>query len=427
VDRLQELNSSLETTVAERTHELNEAHRQALQDHAIHDRLQAQADRERVQNRLHQSQRLESLGQLAGGIAHDFNNLLVVILSCSRFLLEELPEDDPRRSDIEDIKEAGDRAANLVRQLLAFGRRSPQLNIVVDLNEVVGGVEKLLRRTIGEHISMTVSLAPDPWPTTIDPTHFEQVLLNLALNARDAMPTGGELRVSTSNSMLEHPPANCEGLAPGRYALLTIEDTGSGMTPEILSKMFEPFFTTKEKGKGTGLGLSTVYGIVEEAHGTIAVTSVPGQGTTFTIYLPACDEAQVLSPPLPDVSRKRGQGEKILLVEDEDKVRGIVRRILEDSGFCVIAARSAAEALRHLQDGGAADLVLSDIVMPQVSGTELATSIRALRPGLPVVLMSGYSEWQRMSPEYGPVLQKPFTAEGLVARLQEALTASAAA
>jgi signal transduction histidine kinase len=234
-----------------------------------------------------QSQKMEAVGRLASGIAHDFNNLLVSILSCSSYLLEELPEHDALREDAAEIKRAGERAAQLVRQLLAFGRKSALVPVVCDVNLAVRRVETILRRAVGERVALTVSLAAS-WPTRIDPGLLEQVIMNLAVNARDAMPGGGELRISTADVTLDHPPAQDPPLAPGRYAVLAVADTGCGICPEVLPKVFEPFFTTKEEGRGTGLGLSTVYGIVQEAGGAVAVSSAVGRGTSFAVYLPAC-------------------------------------------------------------------------------------------------------------------------------------------
>jgi PAS domain S-box-containing protein len=374
----------------------------------------------RAREQLLRAQKMDAVGRLASGIAHDFNNLLVVILSCSGFLLESLPDGDPRQTDVAEIKQAGERAARLVRQLLAFGRKSVFQPISTDLNAVVQGMEKLLRRTIGEDIAMSVSLVSEPWLTHIDPGQFEQVLLNLVVNARDAMPGGGEIRIGTSNVTIERPPPGCEALASGRYAVLSVSDEGCGMAPEVLSRIFEPFFTTKDKGKGTGLGLSTAYGIVEQARGRIAVASEPGKGTTFTVYLPTDESAAREELKVEETPRERGHGQTVLVVEDEDAVRRVARRMLEENGFSVLEAGCVAEGLRRLQDDSV-DLVLTDVIMPQGSGTDLEAAAAELRPNVPVVLMSGYSDWQRASARSGRVLVKPFTADALVARIHEAL------
>jgi PAS domain S-box-containing protein len=241
----------------------------------------------RAREQLLQSQKMEAIGRLASGIAHDFNNLLVSILTCSSFLLEALPDHDERREDAAEIKRAGERAAQLVRQLLAFGRKSALVPVVCDVNRAVRRVETILRRVVGERVTLSVALHAS-WPTRIDPGLLEQVIMNLAVNARDAMPGGGELRISTRDVTLDHAQAHDQRLAPGRYAVLEVADTGCGIGPEVLPKVFEPFFTTKEEGRGTGLGLSTVYGVVQEAGGGVAVSSAVGHGTTFAVYLPAC-------------------------------------------------------------------------------------------------------------------------------------------
>ena len=380
----------------------------------------------RAREQLLQAQKMDAVGRLASGIAHDFNNLLVVILSCSGYLIDSLSAGDPRRTDASEIKQAGERAASLVKQLLAFGRRSSFQPIPADLNTVVLGIEKLLRRTIGEDVVMSVSLASEPWSSRIDPSHFEQVLLNLVVNARDAMPAGGALRIRTSNATLTQAPPGCEGIPPGRYVVLAVSDEGGGIAPEVLPKIFEPFFTTKDEGRGTGLGLATVYGIVEQARGRIAVASQPGLGTTFTIYLPACDSAEREDAVVAEELRERvqGHGQAVLVVEDEEAVRRVARRMLEASGFRVLEAGGVAEALRRLQDDASVDVVLTDVIMPQGSGTDLEAAAAELRPNMPVVLMSGYSDWQRASARSGRVLVKPFTADALVTRIREALDSS---
>jgi PAS domain S-box-containing protein len=294
----------------------------------------------RAREQLLQAQKMEAVGRLASGIAHDFNNLLVSILSCSGFLLESLPADDARREDAAEIKAAGDRAAQLVRQLLAFARKSPYCPAAIELGAIVRRVESLLRRAMGEEVKLSISLATEPWSARIDTGQLEQVLMNLVVNARDAMPAGGELRIATRNETLGRPSDRDDVPEAGRYAVLTVSDTGCGIAAEVLPKIFEPFFTTKEEGRGTGLGLSTVYGIVEEAGGKVTVSSAVGQGTTFTVYLPACAPEE---------------------------------------------------------------------------GVDEAPGLR------PRELMSGSSERQGGPASGGDVLQKPFTAEHLVARMDEAL------
>ena len=378
----------------------------------------------RAKEQLLQSQKMEAIGQLASGVAHDFNNLLAVIRSSAQFLRDDLPAGDPRRADVEEIWQAGERAVQLTRQLLAFGRKSPANPVLVDVSAAVRAVEKLLRRMVGEDVALSTSLEERPWRTRVDPGHLDQVLMNLVVNARDAMPDGGDLRVETRNIACEQPPRGCEGLLPGRYVVLSVADTGSGIPGDLLHKIFEPFFTTKEPGKGTGLGLATVYGIVEQAKGKIAVSSQVGRGTTFTAYLPACDAAALAtSEPAAApawTKRERVRARTVLLVEDDEPVRRVTRRMLERRGFEVKEAPDAVEAVRQLSGRESpVDLVLSDVVMPEVKGTDLAIVIRELRPDVPVVLMSGYADRQQVSE--ARILRKPFTEDALLAHIEEAL------
>jgi CheY-like chemotaxis protein len=373
---------------------------------------------------LEQAQKMEAVGRLASGIAHDFNNLLVVVLGCSEFLLEELPEADPHREDVQQIREAGERAPRLVAQLLAFARKTPGRPVRTDLNSVVLGIEKIVRRTIGEDIQVSLALTPDPWPVRIDTGQLEQVILNLAVNARDAMPKGGRLRIETANDHASERAADGSG-ARGRGVALRVSDTGCGMTAEVSSRIFEPFFTTKERGKGTGLGLSTVFGIVRRAQGKVAVASEPGKGSTFTISLPACAD-EPGDAPAPSCPRLvEGQGATVLLVEDEDGVRRVAERALSRRGFHVLEARNGHEALQRL-DGDRVDLVLTDVVMPEMSGPELAACLQRSHPMLPVVFMSGYSDRQGTWDDGTVVLSKPFTDEALTSKLDEALAATRA-
>ena len=375
----------------------------------------------RAREQLLQSQKMEAVGQLASGIAHDFNNLLLVIMSSAEFLRENLPPDDPNRTDVGEICDAGERASHLVRHLLAFGRKSTHKPVTVDINGVVQGLEKLLRRAIGENVGVSVSLGRDLWPTRIDPVHLEQVLMNLSVNARDAMPDGGKLRIETRNVSLDDPPAECRDLPPGRHVALTVSDTGCGMSPEVAARIFEPFFTTKGRGQGTGLGLATVYGIVSQASGKITVASELGQGTTFAIYLPACEVIEHETTDSYVLSPATGQGETVLLVEDDSAVRRIARRMLEEGGYLVLETSSVKDALHHLHEGARIDVILSDIVMPEVSGLDLATAAGSLDPPVPVVLMSGYSEARQRAAH--DVLPKPFTQQALNERIRYALQA----
>jgi two-component system, cell cycle sensor histidine kinase and response regulator CckA len=387
----------------------------------ITSRKQAELARRKAQEQLLHSQKMEAIGRLASGIAHDFNNLLVVILSNAGFLAEALAEGDERREDAEGIREAGERAARLVRQLLAFSRRDEARPVATAVGTVIRGLENLLRRTLGEDVTMSISLPPEPWFTRIDPGHLEQVVMNLALNARDAMPNGGHLRIEARNETVDKAPPGCGDLAPGKYAVLAVGDTGCGMTPEIICKIFEPFFTTKAFGKGTGLGLSTVFGIVEQAKGSIAVASEPGRGSRFTIYLPVCDAPEDRDRVQAQGEAHRGRNETVLLVEDEEPVRRAARRILERNHFRVIEASNGVEGLRMLEAHHRVDVILSDIVMPELSGKELVRAVAETRPEIPVVLMSGYAHHQDVSPLSGVVLLKPFTETTLLGRIREAL------
>jgi PAS domain S-box-containing protein len=384
-------------------------------------RNEAEKGRRNAQERLLHSQKMEAVGRLASGVAHDFNNLLVVILSNARFLAEALPEGDERHEDAEAIREAGERAARLVRQLLAFSRRDEARPDPTAIGTVIQGLENLLRRTLGEEVTISISLPNEPWFTRIDPGHLEQVIMNLALNARDAMPNGGHLRIEARNETFAQAPPGCGDLPPGKYAMLAVADTGCGIAPEIIGKIFDPFFTTKTLGKGTGLGLSTVFGIVEQANGRIAVTSDPGRGSTFTVYLPACDAPDDRDSVPTRQEVHRGRSETVLLVEDEEAVRRSARRVLERNDFRVIEACNGVEALRVLEAHDRVDVILSDVAMPELSGKELSRAVADTRPDIPVVLMSGYPHHQDESPLSAVVLSKPFTDSTLLARIREAL------
>jgi PAS domain S-box-containing protein len=377
--------------------------------------------------RLRQSQRLETVGQLAGGIAHDFNNLLAVILNYADFLAEQLPEGEMRQ-DVEEIQRAASRAADLTRQLLIFARREVTKPELLDMNAVVTGVEKLLRRTIGEQVEFVMSLAPALPSVRADPGQLEQIFLNLAVNARDAMPGGGHLIVETADVMLDDLYADAHpGAVPGRYVRLSVSDSGIGMTPETAARAFEPFFTTKPAGQGTGLGLATVYGIVTQAGGNAYIYSEPGHGTLVSIHLPAVDEPASRAPfPRREAAVTRGRGQRLLVVEDEAAVLLAVIRILGTNGYTVLAQSGPADALALLADPSKnVDVLLTDVVMPGMSGIELADRARALRPGLRVMYMSGYSHEviarQGAIPVGSTLLQKPFTRQDLLKALDEAL------
>jgi PAS domain S-box-containing protein len=376
----------------------------------------------RLEEQLRQAQKMEAVGQLAGGIAHDFNNLLTVINGFGELLLSSLPGDSPSRESAEQIVNAGDQAAALTSQLLAFGRKQVVRPVHLNLNEVVAGVQTLLRRLIGEDIELITTLDPDLWPVKMDLGQVQQVVMNLAVNARDAMPRGGRLTITTGNACLAAPPLRPE-VTPGCYVRLTVEDTGSGIPEEILPRIFEPFFTTKDPGKGTGLGLATVYGIVQQSGGHIDVASRPGEGTRFQIFLPRAGDKKgsaVLPPQRPEPVRGSGT---ILLVEDEDGVRDLAGRVLRQSGYTVLEARHGREALAvSCQHPGPIHLVLSDVIMPEMGGLELARLLARERPATRILYMSGYTDSSRESPgPHARILVKPFTPSALEQAVREVL------
>jgi PAS domain S-box-containing protein len=380
------------------------------------------------QDQLQQSRKMEAIGRLAGGIAHDFNNLLTGILSYSDLILQELRPKDPVRADVEQIRDAGQRAAGLTRQLLAFSRRQLLQPRVVSLNATVQELEPMLQRLLGTDTTLETELDPELGNVLVDPAQIEQVLVNLVLNAREAMPNGGRLRLSTANVQAQPGPGQRENGSPSEaYVSITVSDTGVGIDATTQSRIFEPFFTTKQSASGRGLGLSTAYGIVEQSGGYITVDSAPGMGASFTIYLPRYwgPEAAVgtAHQRVPEVGT-----ETLLLVEDEAAVRASVRRLLEWHGYTVLEARNGADALRIYEaNEGGIDLVLTDIVMPEMDGHELIERLRARSPNLRVLFMSGYTERAfarngSMPPGTGFV-EKPFTVETLMRRLREVLDA----
>ncbi len=394
------------------------------------ERLEADAERERLQNQLH---RLESLGQLAGGIAHDFNNLLSVIINCAAFVTSQLEvatstEDDRQamHEDVEQISRAAERAAHLTHQLLAFASREVLQPEVIDVNDVVSAVEQLLRRTLGENIELQSSLAANTRPVLIDPGRLEQILVNLAVNARDAMPDGGALRIDTANVDIDEDyAASRPALTSGSYVRLRVSDTGAGMSPETVQHAFDPFFTTKPRGQGTGLGLATVYGIVQQAGGWAQIYSEPDVGTTFTVLLRATDRATSPVEREADPAARRGD-ETILLVEDEHTLREVIRRILTGAGYRVLAAASGPEALETAGGyNGSIDLLLSDVIMPQMPGPQLAEWLLVERPVMRVLLMSGFA--QPILDSGGhldagvALIEKPFSGPGLLAKVAQTL------
>lgn len=393
------------------------------------ERKQAQETLRRTEERLRQSQKMEAIGSLAGGVAHDFNNLLSVILSYSSLLVAELKHPDPMRADLEEIQLAARRAADLTRQLLAFSRRQILQPVCVNLNDVVSQTDKMLRRLIGEDIELTTVRAPALGMVMVDPSQIEQLIMNLAVNARDAMPRGGKLLIETMDVLLDGAyAAGHAKVTPGPHVLLAVTDTGLGMDKAIQARMFEPFFTTKEKGQGTGLGLSTVFGIVEQSAGTIEVDSELGQGTTFKIFFPRADPA-VDAPPAPEIpvpGLSRGS-ETILLVEDEEQVRNVAQTILRRSGYHVLVAQSGGDALLICEQHPAAiHLLLTDVVMRRMSGRQLAKRLRVIRPGMKVLFMSGYTDSSII--HHGVLdsdmafLQKPLTPESLTRKIRSVLS-----
>jgi PAS domain S-box-containing protein len=376
-----------------------------------------------LEARLRQSQKLQALGQLAGGVAHDFNNVLTVITTNCEVLRGDPPAPTGREL-VAEIREAAERATLLTRQLLLFGRRAVLQPAVLDLNEVLAGTSKMLRRLIGENVALSIRPGRGLRMIEIDLGQIEQVVINLALNARDAMPTAGELSIETHNVVLDEELCRGKACRPGPFVQLSVTDTGTGMSPEVLARIFEPFFTTKGAG-GTGLGLATVCTIVEDNGGTIAVSSAVGRGSTFNVFLPAV-AASAAAQPIAEPSPPRGRGETVLLVEDEGPVRDATRRALEHYGYRVLAASEADEALRlSLEHRGDIDLLVTDVVMPALGGRGLAERLRALRPTLRVLYISGYNEEyvarHGVVPASDAYLQKPFTRHLLARRVRDVL------
>jgi two-component system cell cycle sensor histidine kinase/response regulator CckA len=395
--------------------------------HDITEQKRAEEKMESLQEQLRQSQKMEAIGRLAGGIAHDFNNLLTIIKGYSQLSLIELKEDSPLKKNIEHIHGATDRAANLVRQLLAFSRRQILEMKVLNLNAILTNLDNMLRRVIGEDIELITILAEDLGRVKTDPGWIEQAIMNLVVNSRDAMPSGGKLTIETGNADLDEASTfGHVGVEPGRYVMLSVSDTGVGITPEVMERLFEPFFSTKEKDKGTGLGLSTVYGIVKQSDGDIWVYSEPGKGATFKIYLPRVDEpleerrVKVLSDEL-----LRGS-ETILLVEDEENVRKLALRVLERQGYKVLSARDGDDALLICEQfKDPIHLMLTDVVMPGMSGHELAKRLKSLHPKMKVLYMSGYTDdtivLHGVLVEGVNYIQKPFTVDALTKKVREVL------
>jgi signal transduction histidine kinase/CheY-like chemotaxis protein len=385
---------------------------------------QQMAERERAEAALRQAQRIEAVGQLTGGVAHDFNNLLTVLLG-NIDLIEASGGRDPRTADrLVAMRGAAERGARLTAQLLAFARQQPLVPRQVDLNAVVTGMEGLMQSALGRYIRIANRLDPDLWPALVDPTQIELVILNLAINARDAMPGGGELLIETANVRLP-PPQRAEAPPEGDYVTIRVSDTGVGMTQEVLAKAFEPFFTTKEVGSGSGLGLSQVFGTARQSGGDVAIESRPGKGTTVTLFLPRAPAgAPAASAPVSLAPGARAEHRRLLLVDDDASVRETTAELLRNSGYAVIEAgggRAAMECLRAEPDIA---LLLTDVVMPDMNGPALAAAARALRPGLPVVFMSGYSDLAGVTggATLGRLVGKPFRPAELIEQIAAALS-----
>ena len=382
-------------------------------------------ERRKLEEQLLQSQKMEAVGRLAGGIAHDFNNLLTAVSGYTELLIGQLDDGDPRRESAEEIRQASRRAAVLTQQLLAFSRRQVLEPKVLDLNAVITNMEKMLRRVIGEDVELTTSLSPGLWRVKADPAQIEQAILNLVVNARDAMPRGGHLTLETGNVELD---AQFSSGSPGPHVMLAVSDTGVGMDMDQQARLFEPFYTTKERGKGTGLGLSTTYGVVKQSGGSIWVYSERGQGTTFKIYLPPSDEpldAPVQQAPL---ATPLNGTETALLVEDEPEVRRLVEKILGMWGYSVLSAGSPAEAIALSQKrDGVIEILVTDVIMPGMNGRDLARVLSTARPSLRVLYISGYTDAviaQQGILEPGTAfLSKPFTPDALARKIREVLDA----
>ncbi|HEX2671412.1 MAG TPA: ATP-binding protein, partial [Polyangiaceae bacterium] len=378
----------------QRRAELVGARAVATAEHESRSRARVEQTLRQTEEQLRQSQKMEAIGTLAGSIAHDFNNLLSVIISYSDLLIDGLPKSDPMRADLEQIVRAGHRAGDLTRQLLAFSRQQVLQPKVVNINEAIAGMAKMLGRLIGEDIELTLLSGRGLGTVFVDPTQIEQVVMNLVINARDAMPRGGKLTIESGDVELDQNYASEHlGVEPGPYVMLSVSDTGAGMDRATQSRIFEPFFTTKERGKGTGLGLSTVFGIVKQSGGNIWVYSEPGEGTSFKIYLPRADAKVQEQERVTSVPQTLHGSETILLCEDDEQVRALACAILRKHGYHVIEAATGGDALLICEQyRGAIHLLLTDVVMPRIGGRQLWERLSPLRPGMKVLFMSGYTD-----------------------------------
>ena len=390
--------------------------------------IEAKAEHKHLESQLRQAQKMEAIGLLAGGIAHDFNNILTAIQGYTDLALTEIQEDNPLYQDIKEIQKASMRAANLTRQLLLFSRRQPMEYTLLDLNKVINDLIKMLRRLISEDISLTTDLASDPWTVKGDAGASEQVIMNLVVNARDAMPKGGEITIKTENLYIDEEYCKaCRDARPGEFVCLSVRDTGVGIDQSIIDRIFEPFFTTKEVGKATGMGLSVVYGIVKQHEGWVNVESSPGKGSIFRTYLPAVSmEPEEKEKESVSSEEFIGKGERILLVEDEESIRDLTKRVFTKNGYVVFTATNVQEALDIFQkEKGNFDLIFSDIVLPDGRGPELLEEILKLKPKISVLLTSGYSDekldWSAMRKGDYHYLQKPYSLSDLLRVVRDAL------
>jgi nitrogen-specific signal transduction histidine kinase len=382
-----------------------------------------------LERQLAMAGKMEAIGRLSGGIAHDFNNLLGVIIGYSQLFKRKLDPDSPLREHVEEIEKAGQRAAALTRQLLAFSRQQVLTPTILDLNSLVLGMSKMLPRLIGEDIKVTTAMAEELWRVRADRGQIEQVIMNLAINARDAMPEGGTLRIETSNRHLDHAYSRHHpGAKTGRYAMLSVIDSGSGIDAETLAHVFEPFFTTKAVGKGTGLGLATVYGIVKQSEGYIWIDTQPGEGASFQIFLPRVDEEEQVSPTVLPADRMASPDgwETVLLVEDSEPLRKVAKSFLESHGFQVIVAKDGEDAIQiEAQQQRNIQLLVTDVVMPGMNGRALAERLMAKQPSMKVLYISGYMD--TFAAVHGvlekdmKLLDKPFTETQLIQKVREVL------
>ena len=401
--------------------------RRARRESAAHAQLRGEvARRQATEQVLLQAQKMEAVGRLTGGIAHDFNNLLTVILTSASFLKNDLEQGAPLERSLrrlQYIRESGERGATLTGQLLAFARRQQLAPTAIDLNDTLVSLLSLLKSTLGGSVSIETDTQADIWHALVDPTQIEMIILNLAINARDAMGDGGRLTLGTRNVVVTEPALRAEDPAPGEYVVLSVTDTGTGMSEEVLSKAFEPFFTTKEVGKGSGLGLAQVFGFAKQSGGGARIESRVGVGTTVKVFLPrtAAPEQPEQATALSAGSHDENSQHSILLVDDDHSVREVTAQMLENLGFAVTEAESGDHALQLLRDGAAVDLLLADFAMPGMNGGELARAVRVRRPQLPVVFVTGYAELCELGLDGYSIIQKPFREEQLANKIHLAL------